>query len=213
VSTAPSSRPVFARCYARMAAGMEERGAAAIRQRLLDGAAGRVVEIGAGTGANAVHYPGTVTEVLAVEPEPHLRRLAEQTAARAPVPVRVVDAAADRLPADDGAFDAAVSSLVLCSVPDQAAALAELHRVLRPGGTLHFWEHVRAEQRLGAGVQRAVDRTVWPWIAGGCHSARDTMAAISAAGFEVTRLESFRFPDVWLWQPTTPHVLGTAVRR
>jgi ubiquinone/menaquinone biosynthesis C-methylase UbiE len=207
------AHPVFARCYARRAAAMEEHGAAGIRERLLAGVAGRVLEVGAGTGANFGHYPATVTDVLAVEPEPHLRRLAERAAARAPVPVVVVDGDAAGLPAGDGAVDAVVCSLVLCSVPDQAAALREVHRVLRSGGTLHLWEHVRAEGRVAAGVQAALDRTVWPWLAGGCHTARDTVGALGVAGFEVTDLDRFRFPDIWLTQPTTPQVLGTAVRR
>jgi ubiquinone/menaquinone biosynthesis C-methylase UbiE len=206
------SHPVFARLYARMAPAMERAGAAGYRQRLLDGIAGRVVEVGAGPGVTFAHYPPAVTEVLAVEPEALLRGLAEEAAARAPVRVTVVDAVADRLPAADGAFDAAVVSLVLCSVPDQAAALAELRRVLRPGGRLHFWEHVRADGGALARVQVLLDRTVWPALGGGCHAGRDTAAVIDAAGFTIERLERFRFPDARVPMPTAPQVLGTAVR-
>lgn len=204
--------PLFARFYARMAPAMEEHGAAEHRDRLLAAASGRVIEVGAGTGANFSHYPPAVTEVVAVEPEAHLRGLAEQAAAHAPVPVTVVDGVADRLPADDGAFDGAVASLVLCSVPDQGAALAELHRVLRPGGRLFFWEHVRADGGALARVQRALDATVWPVLGGGCHAARDTVAEIGRSGFTVERLERFRFPDGRVPMPTAPQVLGTAVR-
>jgi ubiquinone/menaquinone biosynthesis C-methylase UbiE len=191
---------------------MEDWGAAEVRARLLAGIAGRVIEIGAGTGANFAHYPAAVTEVLAVEPEAHLRGLAAGVAAQATVPVTVVDGVADRLPAGDGGFDAAVVSLVLCSVPDQATALAELRRVLRPGGRLHFWEHVRAETRGLARVQRVLDATVWPALGGGCHTARDTAASITAAGFAIDRLERLSFPDVRGVFPTRPNILGTATR-
>ena len=204
--------PVFARWYAWTASAMERHGADVHRRRLLAGIAGRVVEVGAGTGANFAYYPSAVPEVVAVEPEPRLRDLAERAAAAAPVPVTVLDGVADRLPAGDAAFDAAVVSLVLCSVPDQAAALGELHRVLRPGGRLHFWEHVRADGGALARVQRVMDATVWPAVGGGCHAGRDTAAAIAAAGFTVERLERFRFPETQVPMPTAPQILGTAVR-
>lgn len=208
----PVNHPMFARLWARMAPALERSGAAEHRARLLSGIAGRVVEVGAGTGANFGHYPPAVTEVVAVEPEAHLRALAVQAARDVAVRVVVVDGLADRIPADDGAFDAAVVSLVLCSVADQAAALGELHRVLRTGGRLHFWEHVRAESRGFARVQDVLDRTVWPVVGGGCHTGRDTAAAIAAAGFTVETLERFRFPDGRVPSPTAPQILGTAVR-
>ena len=205
--------PVFARVYTRMAAGLEHRGAADIRSRLLAGLQGSVVEVGAGTGTNLAHYPAAVTRVLAVEPEAHLRALAERAAASAPVPVEVVDGVAERLPLADASVDAAVTSLVLCSVADQAVALREVARVLRPGGELRFWEHVRADGGALARVQRLLDRTVWPLLAGGCHLSRETLRAIEDAGFTVTRLERVRFPDTRPPNPAGPQVLGTAVRR
>jgi ubiquinone/menaquinone biosynthesis C-methylase UbiE len=179
---------------------------------MLAGIAGRVVEVGAGTGSNFGYYPPAVTGVLAVEPEPRLRAAAEQAAQAASVPVDVVDGFADHIPAEDGVFDAAVVSLVLCSVPDQTAALREVRRVLRPGGRLYFWEHVRDEGgRLGR-VQDVLDRTVWPTMCGGCHTSRDTAAALSAAGFTVERMERFRFPDRGMPSPISPQILGTALR-
>ncbi len=128
--------PRFARMYVRIGAESEERGTAAHRDCALVGLAGRVIEVGAGNGLNFAHYPDTVTEVVAVEPENRLRALAEQAAAEAAVPVRVVAGHAGALPAEDSTFDATVTSLVLCSVADVPAALAEIRRVLKPGG--HF---------------------------------------------------------------------------
>ncbi len=207
----PVHHPVFARVYTWLSRAAEPE-LGRHREALLAGLHGRVLELGAGNGLNFAHYPATVTEVLAVEPEPHLRRLAAAAAAGAPVPVTVVDGVADRLPADDDSVDAAVASLVLCSVPDPATALAELARVVRPGGELRFLEHVRAATPGLARVQRALDATVWPFAAGGCHVHRDITAAVRAAGFSIRELTPLRVPDLRLAVPTTPHVLGAAVR-
>ena len=207
----PAHHPIFARVYARVSRSMEERGSAGHRQRLLAGLRGRVIEVGAGNGLNFQHYPATVAEVVAVEPEPYLRELALAAARRAHMPIRVVDGHADRLPAEDAAFDAGVASLVLCSVPDQSRALAELLRVIHPGGELRFYEHVRADTPGLARVQRLID-PIWPLFVGGCHASRDTLAAITAAGFQIDHYERFRFPDPGPTTPTSPHVLGTAHR-
>jgi ubiquinone/menaquinone biosynthesis C-methylase UbiE len=203
---------MFARAYERCAKVADARGASAHRDELLAGLAGRVIEIGAGSGANFDHYPEAVTEVVAVEPEPYLRGVAERAAATTGGRVRVVDGVADALPARDGEFDAAVASLVLCSVPDQQRALREIHRVLRPGGELRFYEHVRAGAAGVATAQRVLD-VVWPLFTGGCHTSRDTPAAIEAAGFTVERLRRFSFRPCLLAAPVSPHVVGAAVRR
>lgn len=173
--------PIFARVYERLSANEDQRGAGEHRAELLDGLAGRVIEVGAGNGRNFARYPETVTEVLAVEPEPRLRASGVKAAASASVPIRVVDGVAGRLPAEDASFDAGVASLVLCTVPDQDAALAELRRVIRPGGELRFYEHVVSRRPGAARVERALDATIYPPLAGGCHLARDTLAAIERA--------------------------------
>ena len=204
--------PIFARVYARISASAEAKGAADHRREMLAGLAGRVVEVGAGNGLNFAHYPATVTEVVAVEPEPHLRNLAQAAGSEVAVPITVVDGTADALPLEDGSCDAAVCSLVLCSVHDQQAALAEVRRVLRPGGELRFYEHVLADTPGLARVQRVVD-VVHPFVSGGCHVTRDTEAAIVDAGFEVTAIRRFRFAPEPLTKQAAPKILGAARRR
>jgi ubiquinone/menaquinone biosynthesis C-methylase UbiE len=205
-------RPRFARMYLRAGARLDRRGVTEHRRRLLEGVAGRVVEVGAGNGLNFAHYPPTATEVVAIEPEPTLRAAAERAASEAPVPVSVRPGTAEALGLADGEMDAAVASLVLCSVPDQARALAELRRVLRPNGELRFYEHVIADrQPLRAMLQLADRSGLWPAICGGCHPARDTGAAIEAAGFTIERCERFGFRASAL-EPSVPHILGIARR-
>ena len=203
-------RPVFARCYASLSRRRETEGMAELRAELLDGLRGTVVEVGSGNGMNFGHYPAGVTRVDAVEPEPHLRGLAGTAATRAGVPVRVHAGTAERLPLLDGSADAAVLCLVMCSLPDRPAALAELRRVLRPGGEVRFLEHTVADTAGLRAVQRIADATVWPLLTGGCHTARDPVAALTRAGFQVTGLRRLRFPETRVTQPASPHVLGTA---
>jgi ubiquinone/menaquinone biosynthesis C-methylase UbiE len=200
--------PRFARMYERISAESEQRGTAEHRRRALTGLAGRVIEVGAGNGMNFAHYPDTVDEVLAVEPEDRLRALAEQAAERAPVPVRVVAGHADALPADDGSYGAAVASLVLCSVPDVAGALAEIRRVVGPGGELRFFEHVRSDKPW-FGLLEDVVAPVWSLGGGGCHLNRDTAAAITAAGFRIDQLERFVYAPL-RFVPAHAHILGRA---
>lgn len=205
--------PVFARFYARMSVSADQRGGiAAYRRELLAGASGRVIEIGAGNGLNFAHYPAAVSEVVAIEPERTLRQLAVRAALRSEVPVDVVPGAAEALPVKSEAFDVAVASLVLCTVRDLPRALAELKRVLRPGGELRFFEHGLAPGRALAAAQRAADRTVWPLLFGGCHTARDTLAAIEAAGFEMGMYRRLRIPEKGVQVPSSPCVLGVARR-
>jgi ubiquinone/menaquinone biosynthesis C-methylase UbiE len=210
VPDAPSSR--FARMYVRAAAKAEGRGATDHRRRLLEGLSGTVVEIGAGHGLNFPHYPADVTEVVAIEPDPVLRQLAEDAAAAGRTPVHVVRGTADELPVGDATMDAAVASLVLCSVPDQARALGEIRRVLRPGGELRFYEHVIPKCQPKRALLRVADRSgIWPRIAGGCHPARDTTSAIEQAGFAIESIDRFPFAPK-RFDPAVPHILGVARR-
>ncbi|MGW5723409.1 class I SAM-dependent methyltransferase [Amycolatopsis sp. NPDC003865] len=204
----PFQHPRFARMYQRTSAESEQRGTAGHRDHVLAGLTGRVIEVGAGNGLNFSHYPATVTEVVAVEPENRLRTLAECAATAAPVPVRVVAGHAEALPADDGSFDAAITSLVLCSVPDVAAALAEIRRVLRPGGELRFFEHVRSANPVLGLVQDAIT-PLWTRIAGGCRPNRDLAAAIRAAGFHIEELEHVHYAPL-RFIPPHDHILGRA---
>jgi ubiquinone/menaquinone biosynthesis C-methylase UbiE len=202
------NNPLFARYFARFGGRNEERGNRELRQEMLVGLSGQVMEVGPGNGLNFPHYPRSVREVVAVEPEPYLRSRAEEAAADAPVPIRVADGTADELPAADGSVDAVVVSGLLCSVADVPAALAEFHRVLRPGGQLRFYEHVRSRDVLFAGFQQAAD-LVWPRLMGGCHVQRQTRAAIEQV-FTIEACRGFRFPsDAFFW-PVAPRILGTA---
>lgn len=202
--------PRFARAYARAVAGMNRRGGAEHRRRLLAGLQGSVIEVGAGEGSSFALYPAAVTDVLAVEPDDYLRGLAEARAASAPVPVVVVAGSAERIPVPDASADAVVCSLVLCSVADQGPALAEIFRVLRPGGTLAYYEHVRSDRRLLAAAEDVLT-PVWQRMAGGCHPNRDTLEAVRAAGFQVTDNERFAFAPQALTPPVA-HILGHATR-
>lgn len=156
------SHPLCARLYAKQSQAAESRGVADQRRRMLAGLAGEVVEIGAGNGLNFAHYPQAVTLVHAFEPDPYLRGLAARAADDATVPVKVEDAVAEDLPLEEASVDAAVASLVLCSIRDPGQAIAQLHRVVRPGGQLRFNEHVVSERRVGRALQKTADATIWP---------------------------------------------------
>jgi ubiquinone/menaquinone biosynthesis C-methylase UbiE len=205
------NHPLCARLYAKQSEAAQERGVADQRRRMLAGLRGEIVEIGAGNGLNFAHYPPSVTLVHAFEPDPYLRALALRSADGAAVPVKVDDAVAEDLPIEDAGVDAAVASLVLCSVGDAAQAIAELRRVVRAGGELRFNEHVVSERPLRRALQRTADATVWPTVSGGCHLARDTRTALEDGGFRIERLERFVFSASALDPPKT-HILGIARR-
>jgi ubiquinone/menaquinone biosynthesis C-methylase UbiE len=209
-ATRDVKHPIFARGWPWMSRALERGGMREHRQALLADLSGQVIEIGAGDGANFAHYPVAVTRVLAVEPEPCLRGRASAAMAAASVPVEVSDGLAECLPAADASMDAAVFCLVLCSLPNVETALAEARRVLKPGGRLRFLEHGRADSAGMMRVQRLLDATFWPRLMGGCHTGRDTIAAIERAGFTVAALDRYLFPPVRT--PFSFHARGTAVR-
>ena len=200
----------FARHLERRELRKPDPGARELRRRLLVGLRGRVLEVGAGDGRSFEHYPAEVSRVLAVEPDATARAAAAERARDAGVPIEIIDGLADALPAEDKSFDAAVVMGVLCSVPDPAEALAELRRVLAPGGQLRFWEHVCSRNVLFRGLQRAADRLFWTRSLGGCETTRYTEAAIQSAGFEIETLERGFHSSSLLTITSAPYVLGIA---
>jgi ubiquinone/menaquinone biosynthesis C-methylase UbiE len=175
-----------------------------MRHQLLAELRGDVLEIGAGTGANFEHYP-TGVRVVALEPDPHMLKRAQRRLlelGRTDIDVRL--APAEQLPVDDMSFDAVVSTLVLCTVRDLPRSLAEIRRVLRPGGEFRFVEHVRGEALLGR-VQDLM-QPAWGWVSAGCNLNRRTEPAIRAAGFEIGSIEHRKM------SPWMPAIVGTAKR-
>ena len=203
--------PFFAAVWSRMST-REPETVRALRRENLAGLSGRVLEVGAGTGTNFAHYPATVTEVVAVEPEARLADQAKGAAAVVPVRVTVstdtVEAFAASAP---GSFDAVVCSLVLCSVDDPDAVLRQLFSLLRPGGELRFLEHVASEGARGR-LQRLADATVWPRLLGNCHAHRNTERSIADAGFAVLHARHEWVLPTWLPMPVSETAIGRAVR-
>ncbi len=199
---------VYARCYDIFMDRIDRAGAAEHRRRLVEGAGGEVLEIGAGTGKNFPLYRAA-ERVVALEPDPAMRARAQDAVLEARVPVEVVEGDGTALPFPDASFDTVVFSLVLCTVPDMEQALTEARRVLRPAGTLRFYEHVSADDPRLARWQDRLERP-WGWVGRGCHPNRDTVAAVAAAGFIVLSLEEFDFP---VMPPIVrPHVIGIVER-
>ena len=184
---------VFAAIYDRMMAGTERAGLGERRQRLLAQARGRVLEIGAGTGANLEHYPAGVAELVLTEPEEPMARRLAQRVSRLGRPAQVVHASAESLPFEDSSFDTVVSTLVLCTVRDPERTLDEVARVLRPGGRLLFLEHVRSDDPR---LARWQDRLRGPWSAfgHGCNCNRPTPALIDASTLELETIEHGSMP-------------------
>ncbi len=194
-----------ARLYDFVLSFIERRGLSARRQALLGDLSGDVLEIGAGTGLSFPSYPSSA-RVVASEPDSAMARRAIERARSSPASINVFQLDAQNLAVEDGSFDVAIGTLVMCTIPDPRRALAELRRVLRPGGRYVFIEHVRAESPRLARWQDRLERP-WGFVAGGCHPNRRTVDVIQASGLKVEELEHFElgFPL------TKPHVAGVAV--
>jgi ubiquinone/menaquinone biosynthesis C-methylase UbiE len=182
----------FAALYDRGLRATEEGGLRQMRRELLSQAGGRTIDLGAGTGVNLDLFPETVSDLVMAEPDPHmLKQLRVKAAGRGGV--EISGASAQELPFADDSFDTAVFTLVLCTVPDPAAALRETARVLKPGGKLLFIEHVRAGEAGLAGWQDRFEKP-WRFLADGCHCNRDTVAIIEASPLRLERVEQGRLP-------------------
>ena len=202
--------PFFARMWTVMSAH-ETPLLRRLRTENLAGLRGRVLEVGAGTGTNFEFYPAEVREVVALEPETRLAPIAREAAAAAPVPVTVIESTIETLPPGTEPFDAVVCSLVLCSVDEPDAVLRQLNSVLRPGGELRYFEHVASPGWRGA-LQKVADATVWPRIAGNCHTHRNTEQAILAAGFTITAARHQMTFPAWVPLPVAEMSVGRAVK-
>ncbi|OBH56101.1 class I SAM-dependent methyltransferase [Mycobacterium sp. E2479] len=207
--TTTVDHPLFARIWPVVAAH-EVEAIQAMRRENLAGLRGRVLEVGAGVGTNFAHYPGSVEEVVAMEPEPRLAARARETAEAAPARVVVTGETAETFSGAEP-FDAVVCSLVLCSVRDPGDVLRRLYSLLRPGGELRYLEHIASAGVRGR-FQRLVDATLWPRLFGNCHTHRDTERSIVEAGFEVqTSRREFTLPS-WAPMPVSEVLLGRARR-
>jgi ubiquinone/menaquinone biosynthesis C-methylase UbiE len=183
-----------------------------IRRQLLEGAQGRVLEVGAGTGANFPYYSGCGHGclVVATEPDAHMLKRARRRPARLDLRIDLQHARAENLPFADGSFDTVICSLALCAVQDPDRSLTEIYRVLKPAGQFRFYEHVRSANGFEAFTQDVMT-PLWKWLGGGCHPNRDISVAVERAGFRIVELRrSNPFLPIPFLAPTRPHVLGTA---
>jgi len=207
--TSPSevNHPLFARLFHLLTPALE-RELAPHRRRLLADLHGEVLEVGCGSGANFPHYPPTVSRVVALEPEPYLRRQALRQAERCAVAVEVLPNRAEELPQGVGPFDFIVTTLVFCSIADPAAALEGLAGLLKPSGRLCFLEHVRGRGSKAL-AQELLDRSrLWPAVAGGCHCSRDLLALLGRSPFVVEEVEELNIGPRLLH--VNPHLRGSA---
>jgi ubiquinone/menaquinone biosynthesis C-methylase UbiE len=204
----------FAAIYDRMTASDERTIMKNIRSHLVGGARGRVLEIGAGTGANFPYYrEAQIQTVIATEPDPFMLERARRRLKELGLSIELRQASAEELPFEDSSFDTVISTWVMCSVRHLQPALSEIRRVLRPSGQLRFYEHVRFNNRLAA-LMQDIATPVWRWFGAGCHPNRDLGSAVERAGFRLADLQRLHpFPPIPPISVTQPHVLGVAYPR
>jgi ubiquinone/menaquinone biosynthesis C-methylase UbiE len=183
----------FSALYDRCFKAAEEAGLRNMRRNVTAGARGRVLEVGAGTGLNLDLYPLDISDLTLVEPDPHMVKQLRKRVDDLGSAAQVVEAPGEKLPFEDDSFDTVVVTLVLCTVPDPSATLAEIKRVLKPDGEFLFMEHVRSPE---PGLAKWQDRLETPWrfLGDGCHCNRDTEATLKAAGFELSDVEHPTLP-------------------
>ena len=200
-------RRLFARFYDTVSKGSEDAGLRDKRRTLLASAEGVTLEVGAGTGLNLEHYPEAVTRLVLAEPDEHMRRRLARRSEEVNPAAEIVSAGVDGLPFPEATFDTAVVTFVLCSVPDQEAALRELTRVLKPTGRLLFLEHVRSDD---PGLAKWQDRVRPLYNLVGCNPNRDTLAALEASELEVETVEHGEVPKAPKFE--RPLIVGSARR-
>lgn len=207
-----ADHPIFTRVYSALSGLGERTGLGDIRERVMTGVHGRLLIVGMGPGHDLDHVPSAVTSVVAIEPSQSMRRAAQPRVRRLfdrGVDIDVMDARAERLPLPDASVDCALVAYVLCTVTDQDAALAEIHRVLKPGGILCVLEHVAARPGTPTEIIQRLVTPIWPRLAGGCRVDRDTLSSIREAGFDVADLTLIRLASL---PPVSLTLVGRARR-
>ncbi len=200
----------FASIYDRLQASAERSFMKEIREDIVGGARGRVLEVGAGTGASFPYYNDHAEEIIVTEPDPYMLEWARRRAEDVGRPIDLRQAPAEELPFEDGSFDTVVSTLVMCTVTDPRRALSEVRRVLKPSGELRMYEHVRYDHAFGAFWQDLIT-PAWRWFGAGCHPNRDTASAVREAGFEFERLGRVKpVPPIPPFVFARPHIIGVA---
>jgi ubiquinone/menaquinone biosynthesis C-methylase UbiE len=199
----------FAAIYDRILASQEKKFLGAIREEMLRDVTGEVLEIGAGTGANFKYYK-TGAHVVAIEPDPYMLERARGRAAQASATIALQQVAAEELPFEDATFDFVIDTLVLCSVREPSTVLAEIKRVLKPGGELRLYEHVRYQNPVGA-LSQDIISPAWQWFGAGCHPNRDTERSLRDAGFELSEVRMRKeVPPIPPMVFTRPHLQAVA---
>ena len=205
----------FAAIFDKLTESEEKTFMRDIRPRIVDGGAGRVLEIGAGTGNSLPYYRGkSFEELVLTEPDPYMMERLRRKLANSEVEAQVLETPAEELPYPDGSFDSVFSVHVLCSVRDLPRSIAEIRRVLKPDGQFRFFEHVRSRNPMGAFAQDLV-RPIWSWCGAGCHPNRDIAAAVQKAGFRLLEDEHMRpfsiAQSMLIGVFELPHIFGVAV--